>query len=312
MDTAAVIVEGRTYAPIRYLAEFFGYMVEWDAITRSVIISSTQNNTGSLESTFERMVSLITKKSLLHSNDYVYVFYHHDEIFTAVYYQPDKNCIRFEYSDFNFGNSGNQTDIIDLVIDTNMTTPYYGTHTHTVDSSTFVSQYYVSPENYSREMTVTISETDMSASMSQLETMVSVSFDNMLESIEHDFLRPNGFSLSDLNFLSFLSIVTQDEDSYTNPTIGQKNAVDKAVQYLSVLPFSYSGLVSQLEYEGFTHLESVYGADNCGADWYEQAALKAASYLKIMAFSRQGLIEQLEYEGFTHDQAVYGVEQNGF
>ena len=38
MDTAAVIVNDRTYAPIRYLAEFFGYTVGWDAATRTVTI----------------------------------------------------------------------------------------------------------------------------------------------------------------------------------------------------------------------------------------------------------------------------------
>ena len=38
MDTAAVIVNDRTYAPIRYLAEYFGYTVGWDGATRTVII----------------------------------------------------------------------------------------------------------------------------------------------------------------------------------------------------------------------------------------------------------------------------------
>jgi protein of unknown function DUF1535 len=76
--------------------------------------------------------------------------------------------------------------------------------------------------------------------------------------------------------------------------------------------FSYTGLVDQLTYEGFTSEQAVYGADHCGADWNEQAALKAASYLDMSAFSREGLIDQLEYEGFTHDQAVYGVTQNGY
>lgn len=96
------------------------------------------------------------------------------------------------------------------------------------------------------------------------------------------------------------------------PTTGERNALDKARDYLDFMAFSYSGLVEQLEYEGFLHSEAVYGADNCGADWYEQAALKAADYLEFMPFSRSGLIEQLEYEGFTHDQAVYGAEQNGY
>ena len=39
MDTAAVIVADRTYAPIRYLAEFFGFNVAWDGETRTVGIT---------------------------------------------------------------------------------------------------------------------------------------------------------------------------------------------------------------------------------------------------------------------------------
>lgn len=38
MDTAAVIKNDRTYAPIRYLAEFFGYTVSWGGATRTVSI----------------------------------------------------------------------------------------------------------------------------------------------------------------------------------------------------------------------------------------------------------------------------------
>lgn len=39
MDTAAVIAEERTYAPARYLAEFFGYTVTWDDATKTVGIT---------------------------------------------------------------------------------------------------------------------------------------------------------------------------------------------------------------------------------------------------------------------------------
>jgi hypothetical protein len=38
MDTAAVIVNNRSYAPVRYLAEAFGYAVDWDAPSRTVVI----------------------------------------------------------------------------------------------------------------------------------------------------------------------------------------------------------------------------------------------------------------------------------
>ncbi len=39
MDTAAVIVNDRTYAPVRYLAEYFGRTVGWDGATRTVLIA---------------------------------------------------------------------------------------------------------------------------------------------------------------------------------------------------------------------------------------------------------------------------------
>lgn len=39
MDTAAVIVKNSTYAPVRYLAEFFGFSVGWDAAERTVSIT---------------------------------------------------------------------------------------------------------------------------------------------------------------------------------------------------------------------------------------------------------------------------------
>ena len=96
-----------------------------------------------------------------------------------------------------------------------------------------------------------------------------------------------------------------------NETLSQKNAVEKAISYINLMPFSHEGMIEQLEYEKFSYDDAAYGATYCGADWYEQAVLKAASYLDLMSFSHDGLVEQLEYDGFTHDQAVYGVEKNG-
>ncbi len=95
-------------------------------------------------------------------------------------------------------------------------------------------------------------------------------------------------------------------------TMGERNALKKAKNYLSFMPFSHSGLVDQLEFEGYTTDEAIYGADNCGADWNEQAAKKAQSYIDMMEFSRQGLIDQLIFEGFTEDQAEYGVTAIGY
>ena len=107
---------------------------------------------------------------------------------------------------------------------------------------------------------------------------------------------------------------TKNSKSASNTSISTeyKNALQSAENYLSIIAFSYSGLISQLEYEGYSSEACIYAADNCGADWNEQAKKAAANYLSIMAFSKAGLINQLEYEGFTHEQAVYGVEQNGY
>lgn len=103
--------------------------------------------------------------------------------------------------------------------------------------------------------------------------------------------------------------VQKAETSTANVSAGKKNALEQAYSYLNAMAFSYSGLIEQLEYEGYSTEEATYAVDNCGADWKEQAVRKAEEYLKSMSFSKSGLIEQLEYEGFTHEQAVYGADQ---
>lgn len=105
---------------------------------------------------------------------------------------------------------------------------------------------------------------------------------------------------------------TETATSTTTPTLGESNALSKAYSYLNYSAFSYTGLIKQLEYEGYTTAEATYAVDNCGADWYEQAVAKAESYLNYTSFSRSGLIGQLEYEGFTTDQATYAVGQVGY
>lgn len=94
-------------------------------------------------------------------------------------------------------------------------------------------------------------------------------------------------------------------------TINQKNVMKCAKDYLKYSAFSYTGLIEQLEYEQFSHEDAVWAADNCNADWNEQALLSAKSYLNYSAFSYTGLIDQLEYEGFTAEQATYGADNCG-
>ncbi len=95
-------------------------------------------------------------------------------------------------------------------------------------------------------------------------------------------------------------------------TMGEKNALKAARQYLDIMGLSYSGLIRQLELAEFSHEEAVYAADNCGADWNEQAVKAAESLLEIMGLSRKGLIKQLTLAGFTSDQAEYGAKKVGY
>lgn len=94
-------------------------------------------------------------------------------------------------------------------------------------------------------------------------------------------------------------------------SLSQSNALNQANRYLSLMHFSRSGLISQLEYEGYPTEDATYAADSCGADWYAQALGKGQDYLSMSAFSYSGLIEQLQYEGFSYDEAAYAANNCG-
>ncbi len=104
----------------------------------------------------------------------------------------------------------------------------------------------------------------------------------------------------------------KSSSSSSSSSLEEKNALSKAHDYLAYMAFSYSGLIEQLEYEGFSSSAATYAVDNCGADWNEQAAKKAQEYLNYSSFSRQELIDQLEFEGFSSSQAEYGVSAVGY
>lgn len=77
------------------------------------------------------------------------------------------------------------------------------------------------------------------------------------------------------------------------------------------MAFSRSGLIEQLEFEGYSLSDATYGTDAQKADWNLQASKSAKLYLKTMPFSRSGLIEQLIFDGFSQSQAEYGVKSVG-
>lgn len=105
--------------------------------------------------------------------------------------------------------------------------------------------------------------------------------------------------------------ITEKPAPNSNETLGQKNALKSAKSYVEFSGFSYQGLIEQLEYEKYSHEEAVYGADNCGANWNDEALESAKSYIDYSGFSYQRLLEQLEHEKFTHEQAIYGADNCG-
>ena len=94
-------------------------------------------------------------------------------------------------------------------------------------------------------------------------------------------------------------------------TSNEEKALKRAHSYLNAMGISYTKLIYQLEFEGFSHEDAVYAADNCGADWNASALKKARSYINALGISYTGLIHQLEYDGFTPDEARYGADNCG-
>lgn len=92
-------------------------------------------------------------------------------------------------------------------------------------------------------------------------------------------------------------------------TRAQDNAIQSARDYLDYSAFSRSGLIGQLEYEGYSTADATFAVDSLDVDWDEQAYMSAKAYLEYSSFSLSGLIEQLEYEGFSNAQAKYGAEK---
>ncbi|AXO32980.1 hypothetical protein MicB006_0674 [Micromonospora sp. B006] len=92
-------------------------------------------------------------------------------------------------------------------------------------------------------------------------------------------------------------------------SVEQENAIRAASDYLRYQAFSRSGLIKQLEFEGYPRKIATQAVDSLKVDYKKQAAKMAKDYLDTQPFSRSGLIKQLEFEGYTHAQAVYGVDQ---
>lgn len=52
-------------------------------------------------------------------------------------------------------------------------------------------------------------------------------------------------------------------------------------------------------------------SNNCGANWFEQAAKQASKYQELFSFNKSQLIGQLIHDGFTQEQDGCGAASIG-
>ena len=70
LDAPAVIVNGRTLAPARFVAETFGYTVQWDAENKIVKINGKESVAHSIWDAYNKGVSV--RNSFVSARDDIY------------------------------------------------------------------------------------------------------------------------------------------------------------------------------------------------------------------------------------------------
>ena len=97
----------------------------------------------------------------------------------------------------------------------------------------------------------------------------------------------------------------------TDPIVteGTRNsALDQAKMYLSVMNYSYQGLIQQLIDVGYSEAEAIMAVDACAANWTQQAIDSANAHVLSGSFSKGAMYHQLAYEGFTEEQILTALE----
>ena len=120
-------------------------------------------------------------------------------------------------------------------------------------------------------------------------------------------LETYGFTKGNIEYAK--TELEKKEEPQAKVTTGQRNALYKAEQYISIMAFSKTGLIEQLKFEKFSSEDAKFAVENIKVDWNEQAVKKAKEYLDLTAFSADDLKGQLEFEGFTAEEAAYGVKE---
>lgn len=97
----------------------------------------------------------------------------------------------------------------------------------------------------------------------------------------------------------------------SSETENQERARLDAKTYYESSWFSRTGMIEQLEFDGFSNEDATYGVDALGIDWGQEAIGTADSAISSEWFSRQGLIDHLVYQGFTDTEAISAVDAIG-
>jgi hypothetical protein len=97
----------------------------------------------------------------------------------------------------------------------------------------------------------------------------------------------------------------------------QRSAKAEAQQYLATSPFSYQGLIDQLDSSagsGYSVNDATVAVNNLTVDYNAEALQAAKQYLQVSPMSCQDLIDQLDStagDQYTVAQATYGAQQAG-
>lgn len=101
------------------------------------------------------------------------------------------------------------------------------------------------------------------------------------------------------------------QSAISSETENQKRARLDAKTYYESSWFSRTGMIDQLEFDGFSNADAAYGVDALGVDWALEAEGMADAEIRSDWFSRQGLIDVLVYQGFTDAEATTAVDALG-
>ena len=91
-----------------------------------------------------------------------------------------------------------------------------------------------------------------------------------------------------------------------------QEAMKTAKTYLGYIDYSYSGLVNQLELEGYSNTDAVKAVEMLGIDWNEQALKCANAYIVKSKMTKKEVKKQMKADGFTDSQIEYAIENADF